>query len=83
MVKANMVTLAMVDQKNKEQQNPKLNNVGSMWDKIGNAQENIDKGDEPEEDIQLLRGKKIDKKKKGTKKVVKKNGNNNKQRNRK
>tara|TARA_R110002020_G_scaffold221527_2_gene429604 strand:+ start:1786 stop:2256 length:471 start_codon:yes stop_codon:yes gene_type:complete len=83
MVKANMVTLAMVDQKNKEQQNPKLNNVGSMWDKIGNAQEDIDKGEEPEEDIQLLRGKKIDKKKKGTKKVVKKNGNNNKQRNRK
>jgi len=79
MVKANMVTLALVDQKNKEE---KINPVGSMWEKIGTAQEDIENKEEPTEDIQLLMGKKIDKKKKGTKKVNK-NGNNNKRSNRK
>ena len=79
MVKANMVTLALVDQKNKEE---KKNPVGSMWEKIGTAQEDIENKEEPTEDIQLLMGKKIDKKKKGTKKVNK-NGNNNKRSNRK
>ena len=77
MVKANMVTLALVDQKNKEE---KQNPVGSMWEKISTAQEDISNKDDPTEDIQLLMGKKIDKKKKGTKKVNK-NGNNNKRRN--
>ena len=79
MVKANMVTLALVDQKNKKE---KENPVGSMWEKIGTAQEDIENKEEPTEDIQLLMGKKIDKKKKGTKKVNK-NGNNNKRSNRK
>lgn len=80
MVKANMVTLALVDQKNKDAQNPKLKDVGSMWDKIGEAQEAIDKGEEPSEDIQLLRGKKTVNNRKGKTKV-KKDANNNKQRN--
>ena len=79
MVKANMVTLALVDQKNKKE---KENPVGSMWEKIGTAQEDIENKEEPTDDIQLLMGKKIDKKKKGTKKVNK-NGNNNKRSNRK
>ena len=79
MVKANMVTLALVDQKNKKE---KENPVGSMWEKIGTAQEDIENKEEPTEDIQLLMGKKIGKKKKGTKKVNK-NGNNNKRSNRK
>ena len=78
-VKANMVTLALVDQKNKKE---KENPVGSMWEKIGTAQEDIENKEEPTEDIQLLMGKKIGKKKKGTKKVNK-NGNNNKRSNRK
>ena len=81
MVKANMVTLALVDQKNKDEK--KQNPVGSMWEKISSAQEDIQNKEDPTDDIQLLMGKKIDKKKKGTKKVVKKNGNNNKQRNNK
>ena len=79
MVKANMVTLALVDQKNKKE---KENPVGSMWEKIGTAQEDIENKEEPTEDIQLLMGKKIGKKKKGTKKVNK-NGNNNKRSTRK
>ena len=79
MVKANMVTLALVDQKNKKE---KENPVGSMWEKIGTAQEDIENKEEPTEDIQLLMGKKIGKKKKGTKKVNK-NGYNNKRSNRK
>ena len=79
MVKANMVTLALVDQKNKKE---KENPVGSMWEKIGTAQEDIENKEEPTDDIQLLMGKKIGKKKKGTKKVNK-NGNNNKHRNNK
>ena len=53
-----------------------------MWEKIGTAQEDIENKEEPTEDIQLLMGKKIGKKKKGTKKVNK-NGNNNKRSNRK
>ena len=79
MVKANMVTLALVDQKNKKE---KENPVGNMWEKIGTAQEDIENKEEPTDDIQLLMGKKIGKKKKGTKKVNK-NGNNNKRSNRK
>lgn len=82
MVKANMVTLALVDQKNKEAEK-KQNPVGSFWTKISNSQDALANGEEMDEDIQLLQNKKNVKKKKGTKKVVKKNGNNNKQRNNK
>ena len=80
MVKANMVTLALVDQKNKKDEQ-KQNPVGSFWTKIANSQESLANGEELDEDIQLLQNKKNVKKKKGTKKVVKKNGNNNKHRN--
>jgi hypothetical protein len=82
MVKANMVTLALVDQKNKEAEQ-KQNPVGSFWTKISDSQDALANGEDLEEDIQLLQNKKSVKKKKGTKKVVKKNGNNNKQRNNK
>ena len=79
MVKANMVTLALVDQKNKQDEQ-KQNPAGSFWSKIANSQEAIANGEELEEDMQLLQNKKNVKKKKETKKVVKKNGNNNKHR---
>ena len=82
MVKANMVTLALVDQKNKEAEQ-KQNPVGSFWTKISDSQDALANGEDLDEDIQLLQNKKNVKKKKGTKKVVKKNGNNNKQRNNK
>jgi len=82
MVKANMVTLALVDQKNKEAEQ-KQNPVGSFWTKISDSQDALANGEDLDEDIQLLQNKKSVKKKKGTKKVVKKNGNNNKQRNNK
>ena len=82
MVKANMVTLALVDQKNKQDEQ-KQNPAGSFWSKIANGQEAIANGEELEEDMQLLQNKKNVKKKKETKKVVKKNGNNNKHRNNK
>jgi len=82
MVKANMVTLALVDQKNKEAEQ-KQNPVGSFWTKISDSQEALANGEDIDEDIQLLQNKKSVKNKKGTKKVVKKNGNNNKQRNNK
>ena len=82
MVKANMVTLALVDQKNKEAEQ-KQDPVGSFWTKISNSQDALTNGEDMDEDIQLLQNKKSVKNKKGTKKVVKKNGNNNKQRNNK
>ena len=82
MVKANMVTLALVDQKNKEAEQ-KQDPVGSFWTKISNSQDALANGEDMDEDIQLLQNKKSVKNKKGTKKVVKKNGNNNKQRNNK
>ena len=82
MVKANMVTLALVDQKNKEAEQ-KQAPVGSFWTKISNSQDALANGEDMDEDIQLLQNKKSVKNKKGTKKVVKKNGNNNKQRNNK
>ena len=82
MVKANMVTLALVDQKNKQDEQ-KQNPASSFWSKIANGQEAIANGEELEEDMQLLQNKKNVKKKKETKKVVKKNGNNNKHRNNK
>ena len=82
MVKANMVTLALVDQKNKQDEQ-KQNPAGSFWSKIATSQEAIANGDELPEDIQLLQNKKNVKRNKVNKKVVKKNGNNNKHRNNK
>tara|TARA_E500000318_G_scaffold60122_1_gene55796 strand:- start:5600 stop:6061 length:462 start_codon:yes stop_codon:yes gene_type:complete len=80
MVKANMVTLSMLPKQNAEP-NPKLKDAGSFWTKIADGQEKLKNKEELPEDIQLLQGKKIDKKK-GIKKVSK-NANNNKQRNNK
>ena len=82
MVKANMVTLALVDQKNKQEEQ-KQNPVGSFWSKIAQSQDALANGEDMDEDMQLLQNKKNVKKKKETKKVVKKNGNNNKHRNNK
>jgi hypothetical protein len=82
MVKANMVTLALVDQKNKQEEQ-KQNPVGSFWSKIAHGQDALANGEDMDEDMQLLQNKKNVKKKKETKKVVKKNGNNNKHRNNK
>ena len=82
MVKANMVTLALVDQKNKQEEQ-KQNPVGSFWSKIAHGQDALANGEDMDEDMQLLQNKKNVKKKKESKKVVKKNGNNNKHRNNK
>ncbi len=82
MVKANMVTLALVDQKNKQEEQ-KQNPVGSFWSKIAQSQDALANGEDMDEDMQLLQNKKNVKKKKESKKVVKKNGNNNKHRNNK
>ena len=82
MVKANMVTLALVDQKNKQDEQ-KQNPAGSFWSKIATSQEAIANGDELPEDIQLLQNKKNVKRNKVNKKVDKKNVNNNKHRNNK
>tara|TARA_R110001632_G_scaffold187353_1_gene307799 strand:- start:103 stop:489 length:387 start_codon:yes stop_codon:yes gene_type:complete len=81
MVKANMVTLAMVEKQNREK-DEKKEESGSIWSNIAQSQEAI-RDDEPDsilESIQLLQGKKNDKK---DKTKVNKNGNNNKQRNNK
>ncbi len=80
MVKANMLTLSMLPKMAQEKENPKIKDVGSIWGSIGNAQENLEDGEEVPEDINLLSNKKLDKKKKGKTKVTK-NANNNKQRN--
>ena len=79
MVKANMVTLALVDQKNKQKEDKQ---VGSIWGNISASQDALAEGESVTEDINLLSNKKLDKKKKGKTKVTK-NANNNKQRNRK
>jgi len=77
MVKANMVTLALVNQANKkEKQNP-LNEVGSIWGNIEEGQEALKNGKELPEDLQLLQGKKTVNNKKGKTKV-KKDARNNK-----
>ena len=81
MVKANMVTLAMVEKQNREKKEDK-EEPGSIWSNIADSQEAI-RDDEPDkivESIQLLQGKKNGKK---DKTKVNKNGNNNKQRNNK
>jgi len=78
MVKANMVTLALVgkqnDKKNKDEQ-------GSIWGSIAHSQENLVNGKDATEDVQLLSNKKLGIKRKETK--GKKNARNNKQRNNK
>jgi len=79
MVKANMVTLALVGQKDKEKEDKK---EGSIWGNISASQDALAEGENVTEDINLLSNKKLDKKKKGKTKVTK-NANNNKQRNRK
>ena len=79
MVKSNMVTLALVGQKDKEKEDKK---EGSIWGNISASQDALAEGENVTEDINLLSNKKLDKKKKGKTKVTK-NANNNKQRNRK
>ena len=82
MVKANMVTLALVnEQSKKEKEDPikqAAKQVGSIWDNIQETQAALELGAEITEDISLLSNQKLDKKK-GTK--GKKNVRNNKQRN--
>jgi len=80
MVKANMVTLALVNEQNKKEKVDPTKQVGSIWGNISESQDALEKGEDPTEDIALLLNKKpvI---KKGTK--GKKNGRNNKQRNNK
>tara|TARA_R110002012_G_scaffold108670_1_gene251458 strand:- start:9293 stop:9754 length:462 start_codon:yes stop_codon:yes gene_type:complete len=80
MVKANMVTLALVNEQNKKEKVDPTKQVGSIWGNISESQEALQNGEDPTEDIALLLNKKpvI---KKGTK--GKKNGRNNKQRNNK
>tara|TARA_E500000318_G_scaffold17169_2_gene17399 strand:- start:3511 stop:3963 length:453 start_codon:yes stop_codon:yes gene_type:complete len=77
MVKANMVTLALVDQNNKKKEEKQ----GSIWGHIATSQDALANGEDPTEDIQLLQNKKTDKKER--KKKVTKNATNNKQRNNK
>tara|TARA_X000001382_G_scaffold130196_1_gene124300 strand:+ start:1175 stop:1636 length:462 start_codon:yes stop_codon:yes gene_type:complete len=80
MVKANMVTLALVNEQNKKEKVDPTKQVGSIWGNISESQEALQNGENPTEDIALLLNKKpvI---KKGTK--GKKHGRNNKQRNNK
>jgi len=78
MVKANMVTLALVDQQNKKKEDKK---EGSIWGHISSSQDALANGEDVTEDIALLSNKKNDKKRKV--KRTKTNANNNKQRNNK
>ena len=48
MVKANMVTLALVDQKNKQEEQ-KQNPVGSFWSKIAQSQDALANGEDMDE----------------------------------
>ena len=75
MVKANMVTLALVDQQNKKKEDKK---EGSIWGHISTSQDALANGEDVTEDIALLSNKKNDKKRKVKRKQ---NANNNKQRN--
>jgi len=72
MVKANMVTLALVESQAKREKEDPLK-VGSIWGNIAESQDKLSKGEEVTEDIQLLSNKKNSIKKKG-----KKHGDNNK-----
>jgi len=82
MVKANMVTLALVNENNKKQKQDPLKEVGSIWGNISQGQDALANGKELSEDLQLLQGKKTVNNKKGKTKV-KKDALNNKQRNNK
>jgi hypothetical protein len=79
MVKANMVTLALVEKQG--QQNNKKEQPGSIWGNISQSQNALANGEDVTEDINLLSNKKHDKKRKV--KRTKTNANNNKQRNNK
>ena len=59
MVKANMVTLALVDQQNKKKEDKK---EGSIWGHISTSQDALANGEDVTEDIALLSNKKNDKK---------------------
>jgi len=78
MVKANMVTLALVDQQSKKKEHKK---EGSIWGHISDSQESLANGEDVTDDIALLSNKKNGKKRKV--KRTKTNANNNKQRNNK
>jgi len=80
MVKANMVTLALVNESNKKQKEDPTKQVGSIWSNISHGQDALANGEDLSEDLQLLQGKKNVSNKKGKTKV-KKDANNNKQRN--
>jgi hypothetical protein len=80
MVKANMVTLALVNEQSKKEKEDPAKQVGSIWDNIAETQTALELGEKITEDISLLSNQKLDKKK-GTK--GKKNVRNNKQRNNK
>ena len=80
MVKANMVTLALVNEQGKKQKEDPTKQVGSIWGNISESQQALQNGEDPTEDINLLINKKTAIKK-GTK--GKKNGNNSKRRNNK
>ena len=82
MVKANMVTLALVNESNKKQKQDPTKQVGSIWSNISQGQDSLANGEDLSEDLQLLQGKKTDNNKKGKTKV-KKDARNNKQRNNK
>ena len=78
MVKANMVTLALVNEQSKKEKQDPTKRVGSIWGNIAESQGALENGEEVTEDISLLSNKKVGIKK-GTK--GKKNVRNNKQRN--
>jgi len=80
MVKANMVTLALVNEQSKKQKEDPTKQVGSIWRNIAESQQALENGEDISEDISLLSNKKI-----GTKKgnKGKKDARNNKQRNNK
>lgn len=80
MVKANMVTLALVNEQTKKQKEDPTKQVGSIWGSIGDSQKSLENGKQPTEDVSLLLNKKTVIKK-GTK--GKKDARNNKQRNNK
>ena len=79
MVKANMVTLALVETQKKKEEGNKEN--GSIWGNISASQDALANGEDVTEDIALLSNKKNATKRKV--KRTKKNANNNKQRNNK
>jgi hypothetical protein len=82
MVKANMVTLALVNESNKKQKEDPTKQVGSIWSNISQGQDALANGEDLSEDLQLLQGQKTANNKKGKTKV-KKDARNNKQRNNK